>query len=121
MISKKITLLALVISLSFCLNTYAQESKEIEQVLAEKIEYNKNNRKAKGFKIQLYNGNESRAYRIKGNFEAEFHILATIVPQLPDWKVQVGNYKTRLEADKALLLIQEKFNGAFILEAPIYL
>ena len=119
--SKKIFLSTLLVCLVFTLNTSAQESKEIDRVLAEKIEYNKNNRKAKGFKIQLYNGNETTAYRIRGNFEAEFGMVAVIKPQLPDWKVQVGNYKTRLEADRALLSIREKFNGAFILEATINL
>ena len=119
--SKKIFLSTILICLVFALNTSAQEGEKIDQVLAKKIEYNKNNRKAKGFKIQLYNGNETTAYRIKGNFEAEFRMVAVIKPQLPDWKVQVGNYKTRLEADRALLSIREKFAGAFILETDINL
>jgi len=101
--------------------TSAQEEKKIDEVLARKIEYNKNNRLGKGYKIQLYNGNESTAYRVKGNFEATYGIVASLSYESPEWKVRVGNYKTRLEADRALLIFNEKFGGAIILETRIYL
>ena len=63
-ITKIITLICFVFSLSLS----AQEEQKIDDVLSQKIEYNKSNRKGKGYKIQLYNGSESQAYRIKGNF-----------------------------------------------------
>lgn len=105
----------------FSINTHSQEEKKINAVLAQKIEYNKSNRKGKGYKIQLYNGNESKAYRIKGNFEIAYGIVAVLSYESPEWKVRVGNYKTRLEADRALLKIKEKFAGAIILETTIWL
>ncbi len=114
---KIITLICFV----FSVNLNAQEEQKIDAVLAQKIEYNKNNRKGKGFKIQLYNGNESKAYRIKGNFEAAYGIVAVLSYESPEWKVRVGNYKTRLEADRALLKFKEKFSGAIILETTIWL
>ena len=33
----------------------------------------------------------------------------------PEWKIQVGNYKTTLEADKALININLKFSGAIVI------
>lgn len=105
----------------FSLTANAQEEKKIDDVLAKKIEYNKKNRRAKGYKIQLYNGNESTAYRVKGNFENTYGIVAALKYESPEWKVRVGNYKTRLEADRALLLFKEKFGGAIIIETKIYL
>ncbi len=115
---KKIMLFAFFITAT---TVIGQEDTKINDILTKKIEYNKTHRTGKGFKIQLYNGGESRAYNIKSNFEATYGIVAVIVPELPDWKVQVGNYKTRLEADRALLLFKEKFSGAIILETKIYL
>lgn len=100
---------------------HAQEEQKINEVLNKRIEYNKNNRRGKGFKIQLYNGSESKAYRIKGNFEAAFGIVAVLSYESPEWKVRVGNYKTRLEADRALRKFKEKFAGAIILETDIRL
>lgn len=116
-ITKIITLICFVFSLSLS----AQEEQKIDDVLAQKIEYNKSNRKGKGYKIQLYNGSESQAYRIKGNFEVAYGIVAVLSYESPEWKVRVGNYTTRLEADRALLVFKEKFGGAIVLETTIWL
>lgn len=35
--------------------------------------------------------------------------------KVPEWKVQTQNYKTRLEADRVLNQIQEKYTGARVL------
>jgi hypothetical protein len=32
----------------------------------------------------------------------------------PEWKVQVGNYKTKLEADKDLIKFQKKITGIIV-------
>jgi len=37
----------------------------------------------------------------------------------PEWKTQVGNFTTRLEADRILNIISEKFTGAIVLEDKI--
>ncbi|AOW21486.1 SPOR domain-containing protein [Urechidicola croceus] len=118
---KKILIPSLSLSLLLSLSAFSQENDKINEILSKRIEYNKNNRTGKGFKIQLYNGNETTAYRVKGNFEAEFGIVAVLSYESPEWKVRVGNYKTRLEADRALLVIKEKFGGAIILETKINL
>ncbi len=39
--------------------------------------------------------------------------------KLPEWKVQVGYFHTRLEADIALNKIKKKFEGAIVLEDKI--
>ncbi len=118
---KTITKIIALICFVFSVNLSAQEEQKIDAVLAKKIEYNKSNRLGNGFKIQLYNGNESKAYRIKGNFEAAYGIVAALSYESPEWKVRVGNYKTRLEADRALLTFKEKFGGAIVLETKVRL
>ncbi|TYQ00303.1 sporulation related protein [Tenacibaculum adriaticum] len=90
------------------------EDKSINSLLKKKREYNKYN--GTGFRIQLYNGSEGRARNIKNNFESEFSGVYTKLDyDAPDWKVQVGSYKTRLDADRALNKIREKFSGAIII------
>ncbi|MCH2034713.1 MAG: SPOR domain-containing protein [Tenacibaculum sp.] len=41
------------------------------------------------------------------------------VPKLkyeaPEWKVQVGKYYSKIEADRALNKIKEKFSGAIVI------
>ena len=105
----------------YSINMNAQEEQKINDVLKQRIEYNKENRDTKGYKIQLYNGNETKAYQIKGNFQVAYGIIAVLSYESPEWKVRVGNYKTRLEADRALLKIKEKFTGAIVFETSIKL
>ncbi len=43
-------------------------------------------------------------------FKLEFpEVYSDLKYEKPDWKVKVGNYKTKLEADKAILLFSEEF------------
>lgn len=103
------------------LEGFTQEQEAIDAVLAQKRAYNKKNPTGTGFKIQLYNGDETTAYRIQKEFEVEFEIDAELKYETPEWKVRVGNYLTRLEADRALLDIKKKYAGAIVLETEIKL
>ena len=82
---------------------------------------NKKNKSSIVYKIQLYNGYETEAYKIKRNFEASFPEYKTFIDasKQPDWKTQVGNFNTRIEADRVLIIIKDKFSGAIVLEDKI--
>jgi len=89
------------------------ESEEIKSLLAKKRAYNK--KYGFGYRIQLYNGSEQKARRIRARFRIEFPNNSTkLVYKAPEWKVQVGNYKTKLDADKDLLVFREKFSGIIV-------
>ncbi|MFD0992208.1 SPOR domain-containing protein [Tenacibaculum geojense] len=91
------------------------DNKNINSLLQKKRSFNKKN--GAGFRIQLYNGSEKRARSLKSSFERDFPgVFTKLTYEQPDWKVQVGSYKTKLDADRALNKIREKFSGAFILE-----
>lgn len=101
-----------------CLVSNAQsnikKSESISSLIKKKREYNRYN--GTGFRIQLYNGLETRARNIKSRFESEFIGVYTKLDYVaPEWKVQVGSYKTRLDADKALNKFKEKFSGAIVI------
>jgi hypothetical protein len=97
-----------------------ESSAEIDDVIAQKKEYNKSLGTIKGYKIQLFYGNEKDAYEIKDEFKAIFPEISTkIIFSSPEWKVQVGNYKTRLEADNALVEIKLDFPNAIIFATDI--
>lgn len=120
-LSKRIVLLA---SIAVFLNfnfTYAQtESDKIAKLIEQKRVNNKKNKYYGGFKIQLFNGNESQAYKIKRDFDAAYPDYPTvIIYKSPEWKTQVGPFKTRLEADRTLLIIKDKFIGAIVLEEKL--
>ena len=117
----------------FCLFTgaqiFAQQTKgtvriessaKIDEMLAQKKQYNKNLKTYKGFRIQLFYGSEKGSYDIKDEFKVLFPEVPTkIVFSSPEWKVQVGNYITRLEADRSLVDIKKEFPSAIILATEI--
>lgn len=76
-----------------------------------------------GFRIQLYFGNERmKAQEIKSSF-LQKHPTATayMVYHQPNFKVRVGDFRTRLEAAGFLKLISEDFKTSFIVPDDVKL
>ena len=85
----------------------------IEDLLTKKRIYNK--QVGFGYKIQIYYGNETRAKSLRNKFRYEFPgIYNSLRYNQPYWKVLVGNYKTKLEADRDLVRFSEKFSSLII-------
>jgi len=113
----------------FTFSNYAQQnegkvkietSARIDEVIAQKKQYNKSLKTIKGYKIQLFYGSEKESYKIKDEFKKQFPDISTsIIFSSPQWKVQVGNFETRLEADKTLVDIKQKYPSAIILATEI--
>ena len=76
---------------------------------------NKNETDSERYKIQVYNGNRSGAHAAKKEFSESFaDWYPTIHFEPPNFKIWAGNFRTRLEADRALKRIKRKFPNAFI-------
>ena len=91
----------------------------IDSILIKKKAYNLEH-PSMGFKIQLYYGSEDLAYAFKKKFEKSFPAQkASISFTTPDWKTMVGNYRTRIAADSAVIAIKKRFVGAVVVDAPI--
>ncbi len=102
-------------------NVFSQsENEKISALIEQKKAFNKTNKNILVFKIQIYNGNETQAYAVKRNFEADFPEYRTkIIYKTPEWKTHAGNFRTRLEADRALNIVKLKYAGAIVLEEKI--
>jgi sporulation related protein len=126
---KKKHLLSICFIALFTFSNFAQQkegelkiesSARIDKVIAQKKQYNKSLKTIRGYKIQLFYGNEKESYKIKNEFKQIFPEIPTIIIfSSPQWKVQVGNFKTRLEADRALVDIKKKYPSAIILATEI--
>ncbi|WP_299524432.1 SPOR domain-containing protein [uncultured Lutibacter sp.] len=119
---KKIYFTAFLALLVGTISSYSQsENEKINNLIEQKRNFNKKNKSSIVYKIQLYNGYETEAYKIKRNFEASFPEYKTFIDasKQPDWKTQVGNFNTRIEADRVLIIIKDKFSGAIVLEDKI--
>jgi len=90
------------------------QDKQIDVLLKLREEINRTESK---YKIQIYNGNRSDAEKSIQEFKRSFSDWSTSLRyETPNYKIWIGDFKTRLEADRALLKVKNKFANAFIFE-----
>jgi hypothetical protein len=69
------------------------------------------------YKIQIFNGDTENSKKTLTDFKRENKNLdATIVFSTPLYKVWVGNFKTRIEAEKTLTDLKKKYPNAFLIK-----
>ncbi|MEN3323492.1 SPOR domain-containing protein [Mariniflexile soesokkakense] len=112
-------ILAFISTANYCFaqqgNVVVNQDKKIATLLEVKKEMNKNESDSDRYKIQIYNGNRSGASAAIKEFGNSFSDWnSTDIYEPPNFKVWVGNFRTRLEADRALNKIKNKFPSAFI-------
>jgi len=96
--------------------------KNISELLKQKVEYNKTKETYKGYRIQLFYGSEKGANEEIDKFKSLFpDIPVKLLFSSPDWKVQAGNYHTKLDADRDLKEIKMDFPSAIVLQSEIEL
>lgn len=67
------------------------------------------------YKIQIYSGHRSGAKSAQKEFRESYTSWrSTIQYETPNFKIWAGNFRTRLEADRALKRIKKTFPSAFI-------
>ena len=89
-------------------------SAQIKNLIAKKRAFN--SKFGYGFRVQIFYGDETKARGIQNKFKVNFpNVYTKLDYEQPYWKVQVGNYRTRLEADKAMVSFSEKFSGLIII------
>ncbi|WP_088324016.1 hypothetical protein [Polaribacter tangerinus] len=87
--------------------------KSIKKLIAKKRSYNKLN--GYGYTVQIYNGTETVAKNKLENFKLLYpNIQSKLVYDDPEWKVQAGNYKTKLDADRAILIFKKEFSNIIV-------
>lgn len=98
-------------------NEEVSQNSKLDQLLNEKRKINTSIAINEYYKIQLFNGNSEAAKKIVSEFKQEFKAIdATIVFNTPNYKVWVGNFKTRMEAERNLLEIKKKFTNALLIK-----
>ncbi len=97
--------------------TVVSQDPKFEQLLNEKRKINSSITINDRYKIQIFNGDSENSKKTLMDFKKENKNLdATIVFSTPAYKVWVGNFKTRIEAEKNLELLKKKFPNAFLIK-----
>ncbi|CAD0006175.1 SPOR domain-containing protein [Flavobacterium chungangense] len=120
--SKKILLSISMFGLTYNINaqdqniTLNQDSK-FEQLLNDKRKINTSISTNETYKIQIFSGKSEEAKKTLSNFKREFNpIDGTIIFNTPNYKVIVGNFKTRIEAERNLEEIKKKYKSVFLVK-----
>jgi hypothetical protein len=93
------------------------QDEKIPELLELKKKLEKENKLSDGFTIQLYYGNLNRANSIIKDYRNKYGSWpASIEYETPNYKVWVGDFTTRIEADRALLDVHRNFPSAFVLK-----
>jgi len=108
----------------FSINLYSQvkninvsQNPKFEKLLNEKRKINASIIVNDIYKIQIYNGDIESCKKNLVDFKKEFlNLDGTIVFYNPAYKVWVGNFKSRIEAERNLLLLKNKYPNSLIIQ-----
>ncbi|SDH38868.1 SPOR domain-containing protein [Myroides phaeus] len=97
-------------------NTVINEPVAIKELVNKKKQVNTSTIVNDKYKIQIFYGKNSDANAAISRFKRSFPSTnATIIYTNPSYKVLVGNYKTRLDAERNLKIIQKEFDNALLI------
>lgn len=94
----------------------------IKELINKKIEVaDKTKGRMKGFRVQVYSGVErDKAKEVKSDFLQKYPNVSAYDPyEQPNFKIKVGDFRTKLEAQKFLREISLDFPNAFIVQSEI--
>ena len=98
-------------------NNSANQDPKFEQLLNEKRKINPSLILNDFYKIQIFNGSSENAIKTLSEFKQEFiDIDGTIVFNTPNYKVLVGNFRTRVEAERNLVAIKDRYKNVLLIK-----
>lgn len=98
-------------------NIIVNQDPKFEQLLNEKRKVNSSITINNRYKIQIFNGTSEASKKTLIQFKKENkNYDATIIFSTPLYKVWVGNFKTRIEAERNLNLLKKKYPSAILIK-----
>jgi hypothetical protein len=98
-------------------NDILSQDPKFEQLLNEKRKINASLTINESYKIQIFNGSSENAKKTFSEFKQEFKdIDATIIFNTPNYKVWVGNFRTRIEAERNLVTIKDRYKNVLLIK-----
>jgi len=96
--------------------TVSQDPK-FEELLAEKRKINSSITVNDRYKLQIFYGANDKARKALQDFKRDFKELdGTIVFESPTYKVWVGSFSSRIEAERQLTEVRKKYPNALLVK-----
>jgi hypothetical protein len=98
---------------------------KVAELIEKHIQFNENQPVIEGFRVQIFfdSGNNSmeNASKVKSNFLNKYpDIPVYLLWQQPNYKVRVGDFRTKIEAQGFYSKIKSEYKNAFIVKDKIY-
>lgn len=98
-------------------NSTVVEDVIFQDLLKEKIKSNVSVGGSDRYKIQIFNGDHANAKKVLNDFKKDNKLVdATIMFHTPTYKVWVGFYKNRIDAERNLIEIRKKYTSSFVVK-----
>jgi len=101
---------------------------QIDSLIARRLELNRagltgNNVTLSGFRVQIFSGLDRQiAYSEQAKFKARYPGINTYISYTqPNYKLRVGDFRTRLEAEKLMNELKKYYTSMFIFSEMIIL
>ena len=103
--------------------SWLSSSPKLSYAVARMKETNAGRQSMSGYRIQIYFGSQrSKANELRALFNSRFpDITAVVSYQQPNFKVRAGDFRTRMEAQCKMEIIEKEFPGAFVVPDEIRL
>lgn len=112
-----ITLFILSINSSLAQQISIKQDPKFEQLLQDRKKLISSATTSSNYKVQIFNGSSAESKQVLIDFKNQFkNQEATIVFSTPLYKVWVGNYKTRIDAERNLALLRKKYPNALLIK-----
>ena len=89
-----------------------EESKQIKDLMEVR---NETAKLEKCFRIQIFNGSINEANEIIEKLKESSDLPVDMTFETPNYKVRIGKFRTRMEAEKNLIKIREDYPAAFVI------
>jgi len=113
------SLLNILYSNIYSQNSILVNSKDslLNKLIKIKLEVNKEMYEKNYYSIQLFSGDFDNAEKIYLEFSSYFpNLKKTLTFETPNYKVRVGNFEKKINADIKLEEIKKKYKSAFVLQ-----
>ncbi|OUS22821.1 translation initiation factor IF-2 [Nonlabens dokdonensis] len=115
--SLSIIALLLIVSQGFAQENRPVKKQKVDELVSTKIAMDKAGDFKDRFTIQLFYGERNKAIATKQKYDRlNMPWKSELKWESPYHKIWVGTFRSRLEADRALLKIKEEYKDAFILK-----
>lgn len=103
--------------LSYGQNVTISQDSKFEELLSEKRRINASLTINDRYKVQIFTGDNENSRKALNEFKKTFKEMdGTIVFNTPFYKVWVGNFKTRIEAERNLVELKKMYPNSFLIK-----